>query len=153
MKKIIILISITILLGLSYILPDYIFGTIFIKFIAFFVNIIGFLFGPLFLICISIKIIYFFIKNRKNRKFLYLILVCWLYNALYIFLVRSNKYISEAIETLNMDRGDILPHLPAEHRMVGFFINSLLYLLPVFVYIWYQSNIEDEKKLELGSDN
>lgn len=147
MKKIILLVIFTILLGTTYILPQNIPGLIFLQVITVIVNTIFPTPGLLLLIYLSTEI-------RKDKKLIFPVLVCWIYQFGLFFLEYSNLYIREATEVFNVDRGDILPHLPLEHRMVGFFIRSLLYLLPLIIYILYQGNIEDEnRKLGLGSDN
>ena len=147
MKKIIFLICLTILLGMSYILADEIPGIVFLKVIAVITKNFGSLFGLLLLIYLSTEI-------RKDKKLLFPVLLCWIYQLGLFFLEYYNLYIREATEFFNVDRGDTLPHLPPQQQAVGFFLKSLLYLLPLIVYILYQRNIKNEKKeLELGTDN
>jgi hypothetical protein len=135
MKILFFIQTIIAILALSYVMPAYISGLVFLQILAIIINNFGPFIGLLLLIFMTFKI-------KHNNKLFNLLLLCWAYQLGLMILNRYNIYIGEATEFFNVDRGDILPPLSKSQQSIGFLLNSLLYTLPISLSVLYSYNSE-----------
>lgn len=139
MKKnifIIILIQLIflIIIGFSYIpiqTPVFFVLAIFSLIVKVSIGFVGFVFG------IILTFVNYKNKNKNNLKYIYI----WLVYIVLLYLTsRFSTYIKDSLEVFNTDRGDVLPYLPVFQQNLGFYLNSLIFSIPLTILILYITN-------------